>query len=91
MTGVVAVAKQTYRFHFVLVIVQNADMAETDDRAEICSVFLGFHIIFLNDGKRGFVAAADCVNLVPLQCRMEEQLAVCIGRNSKVAGISNKL
>lgn len=57
-------------------------MPETDDGTEISRVLLWLYFILLNDRERSLVATADGVNLMSLQCRMEEDFTIGIDKTN---------
>ena len=61
---VVAVAKHTGSFHFLLIILDDVDSAECYHATKECSVLLRLHIILLDNTERSLITLADSIHLM---------------------------
>ena len=68
---IVAVAEHSGHFQLLVLVLDNADSAESNHATEEGGVLLRLNIILLDDTERCLIALADGINLMASQSTME--------------------
>ena len=78
MAGIVPPAEQSKSGKLSPLVLDNVYPAKGDDGAEIGGVFVGMHLILLDDGERTTLLGLYGVDFMPRDGRVEVQRAVAI-------------
>ena len=83
MMGVVAVAQQSGSGEFLISVIDDADMSESDDAAEEGGVALAVHIVLVDDAEGSLVVPPDGVHLMSFDSTMEVEATLVVDETDR--------